>query len=183
LIKVAGASSHDIRASMSAGLSLFRILVVDDSPQMRAIIGTVLTAVGVGQVCYAGDGRRALEVLSQAEVDIIYVDLEMPVMNGLAFIAAVRALPPPVRYVPIIMVTGHSFGPSVFQARDAGVTEFLTKPVTARSILSRLDEVVRRPRPFVVAPTYVGPDRRRKNPPDYAGPMRRAKDTLVELQI
>lgn len=111
---------------MSANLSQFRILVVDDNPQMRSIIGTVLTAVGVGQVYFAGDGRRGLDILTGIPIDIVYVDLEMPVMNGLEFIAAARALPAPLRYVPIIMVTGHSFGPSVFQARDSGVTEFLT---------------------------------------------------------
>lgn len=157
------------------GLSALQILVIDDNPQMRAVVGAVLRAAGVGQVVYASDGRRGLDALQSHPIDVVYVDLEMPVMNGLQFIAAARALPPPLRYVPIVMLTGHSFGPSVLEARDAGMSEFLAKPVTARSILLRLEQVIFRPRPFVVAPRYVGPDRRRRSA-GYAGPLRRRAD-------
>jgi hypothetical protein len=64
----------------------------------------------------------------------------------------------------------------VFEARDAGVTEFVAKPVTAKAVLERIHAVIYRPRPFVRTKDYFGPDRRRKDDPGYEGPWRRATD-------
>ena len=150
---------------MTQGLGALRILVVDDNEQMRTIIGTVLAAAGVGRLFYAPDGRHALDLIRHEPVDVAYVDYEMPVMNGLDFISRVRMLPGEMRYLPIIMLTGHSDLPRLNGARDRGVTEFLTKPVTARTILTRLGAVIFHPRPFVVAPHFFGPERRRRAGP------------------
>lgn len=166
-----------------SGLAAFHILVIDDNAQMRTIIGTVLAAAGVRNLHYAQDGRGGLEVLSRRPIDVVYVDLEMPVMNGLAFIKAARALEGPKRRTPIIMLTGHSDTPSVLCARDFGVDEFLGKPVTAKSILSRLEAVIFRPRSFVIAQRYTGPDRRRRTVATYAGPRRRVADMADVLEL
>ena len=160
----------------TAGLGALRILVIDDSREMCTIVGTVLAAAGVGHLHYAQDGRRALEVMGAHAVDVAYVDQEMPVMNGLEFIAAVRRMDTSARYMPLIMLTGHADVRHVNAARDAGVTEFLCKPVTARAILARLNAVIMQPRPFVMAESYFGPDRRRMRAADYNGPLRRAAD-------
>ena len=65
----------------------------------------------------------------------------------------------------------------VCEARDAGVTEFIVKPVTANSVLSRMQAVIFKPRPFVKSEGYNGPCRRRVNDPKFAGPYRRAGDS------
>jgi CheY-like chemotaxis protein len=168
---------------MASGLAALDLLVVDDNAQMRTIIGTVLTAAGVRRLHYAPDGRRGLETIQKTRIDVIFVDFEMPVMNGLAFLQAVRSLDNDHCYLPIIMLTGHSDLKRITAARDLGVNEFLGKPVTAKSILTRLETVIMSPRPFVRAPRYFGPDRRRRVIPDYDGPKRRASDThaIVEL--
>jgi DNA-binding response OmpR family regulator len=75
--------------------------------------------------------------------------------------------------VPIIMLTGHSDKKRVMIARDAGITEFLTKPISAKSLYERILNVVLRPRPFVKTKTYFGPDRRRNVNPNYSGVERR----------
>jgi len=168
---------------METGLAALRLLVVDDNRQMRAIIGTVLSAAGVGRLFYATDGRQGLESVARNAIDVIYVDYEMPVMHGLDFISGVRSLTGPARFTPIIMLTGHSDRLRLGAARDRGVTEFLAKPVTARTILTRLGAVIDRPRPFVEAPNYFGPDRRRRVNPDYAGPKRRAGDQVDILEL
>ncbi len=168
---------------MTTGLSAFHILVIDDNAQMRSIIGTVLAAAGVRNLYYAQDGRDGLALLIERPVDVVYVDLEMPVMNGQAFIRAVRTLEGDKGQTPIIMLTGHSDAPSVLQARDNGVNEFLGKPVTAKSILSRLEVVIFRPRIFVLAQRYVGPDRRRRSPSDYRGPRRRHDEVGAFLEL
>ncbi len=80
---------------------------------------------------------------------------------------------------PVIMITGHSTMKRVNEARDVGVTEFLSKPVTARGVLERINRVVENPRPFVRTGDYFGPDRRRRNDPAYEGPKRRASDGVA----
>jgi CheY-like chemotaxis protein len=159
-----------------SGLAALRILVVDDKPQMRSIVGAVLSSAGVGQVSYAADGERALELVSSGAVDVVFADLEMPVMNGLELISAIRGLSTRERYLPIIMLTAHSDLARLSEARDRGMTEFLCKPVTARSILSRLEAVILRSRPFVSAPDYFGPDRRRAANGDKSKARRRSMD-------
>jgi len=162
---------------MSGGLSTLRILVVDDSDQMRTIIGTVLTGAGITHVQFAPNGVHGLRALAAKEFDVIYVDYEMGGMNGLDFITAVRAMEPPDRFIPIIMLTGHSDVKRINEARDRGVTEFLAKPVSAKTILSRLSAVIDHPRPFIKSGDYFGPDRRRKIVAHFTGPWRRATDT------
>lgn len=169
--------------SGGSNLRPLHVLVVDDNPQMRTIVGAVLSAAGVGRLHFAQDGRAGLETLRAHPIDLAFVDFEMPTLNGVEFTHAVRAQTAPLRYLPIVMLTGHSFGPTVFQARDAGINEFLVKPVTARSILNRLEAVIYRPRPFVVSTGYVGPDRRRRALPNYRGPRRRTSDREDILEI
>jgi len=76
-------------------------------------------------------------------------------------------------YVPIIMLTGHSEKKRVIAARDAGVTEFLAKPISAKWLYQRVLNVVANPRPFIRTRSYFGPDRRRNTNPNYIGPERR----------
>lgn len=163
---------------MASGLGALRILVIDDNPQMRTIVGTVLSAAGVGRLFYAQNGREGLAALTAYEPDITFVDYEMPQMNGLDFISGVRSLPSDLKMTPLIMLTGHSDSSRLRAARDRGVNEFLAKPVAAKTILSRLQAVIAHPRPFILTNTYFGPDRRRRNDPDYAGPKQRAGDKV-----
>ena len=74
------------------------------------------------------------------------------------------------------MMTGHVERSRVEQARDAGVNEFILKPLTPTALVSRLEAVLQRPRAFVRLPSYFGPDRRRRDDPAYRGPRRRAED-------
>lgn len=158
------------------GLAALRILIIDDNPQMRTIVGTVLAAAGVRHLHYAQDGREGLAVLAQRDIDIAYVDYEMPRMNGLDFISAVRASSDNSRFLPIIMLTGHCDMIRLNAARDCGVTEFVAKPVTAKTILSRIESVIIRPRPFVQSAGFFGPDRRRRSAAGYEGPRRLSVD-------
>jgi two-component system, chemotaxis family, chemotaxis protein CheY len=74
------------------------------------------------------------------------------------------------------MITGHSTMRRVGEARDVGVTEFLSKPVTARGVIERITRVVDHPRSFVRTSQYFGPDRRRRQEPAWPGPFRRSTD-------
>jgi DNA-binding response OmpR family regulator len=71
------------------------------------------------------------------------------------------------------MLTGYTERTRVTAARDAGITEFLAKPVSAKGLYQRIFSVVAHPRPFIKTATYFGPERRRTNNTNYAGPERR----------
>jgi CheY-like chemotaxis protein len=152
-------------------------LIVEDNAHMRALLRALLGGIGVGAIREAEDGGRALALLEGIRPDFVLTDLTMAPMDGIAFTRALRlshASPNP--YVPVIMVTGHTERERVVAARDAGVTELLAKPVTARSLLLRIAAIVDRPRPFVRGGAFFGPDRRRQNDAFYNGPWRRVED-------
>jgi two-component system, chemotaxis family, chemotaxis protein CheY len=158
-----------------------RVLVVDDNQHMRKLIITVLQAVGVRDLFEAPDGEHAWKTLRETNPDIIILDWQMDGMTGLEFASLIRNSPrSPNVYVPIIMLTGHTNLDHVRQARDAGVNEFLAKPVSVKAILSRLINVIEHPRNFVRTKTYFGPCRRRRAVAAYTGPERRKEFTLVD---
>lgn len=162
---------------MSLGLEALRIIMADDNPHMRAIVMTLLQSYGVTQVREAGDGAEAIAVLRDWPADLAIVDFKMAPMDGVAFTREVRKAPDSRNpYLPIIMMTGHSAKSRVEEARDAGVTEFIVKPVTAKTLLNRIYAVIYKPRPFMQTPDYFGPDRRRRNDSSYNGPWRREGD-------
>ena len=73
----------------------------------------------------------------------------------------------------MIMLTGHTQIDQVRQARDAGINEFLAKPVSVKTIMTRLVAVIEHPRPYVRTKAYFGPCRRRRGSEEYRGPERR----------
>jgi two-component system chemotaxis response regulator CheY len=158
---------------------LLKILLVDDNHHMRVLLSEILRAIGVRDVFEATDGAEALKSLRANQIDIIMTDLAMQPLDGIDFVRLLRNSPDsPNPMAPVIMITGHSTHRRVQEARDVGVNEFLSKPVTARGVLSRIAQVVDNPRPFVRTDGYFGPDRRRRPDPDYTGPRRRAADNV-----
>lgn len=162
---------------MTTGFEGVRVLLVDDNQHMRAIVLTVLGALNIRLIKETRDGSEALETMRKWKPDLAIVDFQMFPMDGVEFTRIVRNAPDSVDlYLPIIMMTGHSERSRVTEARDAGVTEFLVKPLTSRAVIDRLNAVIYKPRPFVRTPDYFGPDRRRKALKDYPGPFRRSGD-------
>ena len=156
---------------------LLKILLVDDNQHMRVLLTEILRAIGCREVFEAADGAEALQVLRANAIDIVMTDLAMQPLDGIDFVRLVRnSRDSPNPMVPVIMITGHSTHKRVNEARDVGVNEFLSKPVTAKGVLDRISRVVENPRPFVRTANYFGPDRRRRSDPDYSGPMRRSTD-------
>jgi CheY-like chemotaxis protein len=162
-----------------------KILVIDDNQHMRKLVVTVMQAFGAVQIYEAVDGQRAWSMLRDVNPDVIILDWMMEGMNGLDFTKMVRtSVASPNPYVPIIMLTGNTSLEAVSQARDAGVNEFLAKPVSVKSILVRLTSVIEHPRPFVRTKGYFGPCRRRRGKEEYRGPERRTESekTAAEFQ-
>jgi CheY-like chemotaxis protein len=156
---------------------LLKMLLVDDNHHMRVLLTEILRAIGVKQVFEASDGAEALQILRGSPIDIVMTDLAMQPLDGIDFVRLLRnSQDSPNPMIPVIMITGHSTMRRVAEARDVGVTEFLSKPVTARGVIERINRVVEHPRPFVRTGDYFGPDRRRREDPNYSGPYRRGSD-------
>jgi two-component system chemotaxis response regulator CheY len=152
-----------------------RVLVVDDNVHMRKLVTTILQAFGVLQVSEAESGDRAWTVLRETNPDVIVLDWVMEGMSGLDLIQMIRTNPQaPNPFVPVIMLTGHTSLDHVRQARDAGVNEFIAKPVSVKTMMSRLVAVIEHPRPYVRTSAYFGPCRRRRIE-DFNGPERRTE--------
>ena len=114
-----------------------RALVIDDSRAMRRIVSGILEALGF-EVSQAEHGRDGLDVLDGGWVpDLVCVDWNMPVMDGLQFISAVRSNPV-WRSVTIMMVTSESEQSQIVKALAAGAHEYVIKPFTADAIRDKL---------------------------------------------
>jgi two-component system chemotaxis response regulator CheY len=151
-----------------------RFLVVDDNPHMRRILRTLLQGYGSREIHEAEDGAAGLQAFTQLSPDIVIIDWAMPMFDGLEFARMIRQPDTnPSPFTPIIMLTGHSERRRVTAARDAGVTEFMVKPISAKGLHQRIVNVIANPRRFIKTKTYFGPDRRRNSAPSYTGPERR----------
>jgi two-component system chemotaxis response regulator CheY len=115
-----------------------RALVIDDSRTIRTIIGKILREIGM-DVLEACNGLQALEQFKMHDdIELVLVDWNMPVMNGLDFIKAVRAHGAYDR-VRILMVTSETEIDQVTRAMDAGANEYLMKPFSREVLIAKLD--------------------------------------------
>jgi two-component system chemotaxis response regulator CheY len=117
------------------------ILTVDDSPSIRQMIKVVLGPAG-HIVIEAGDGAQGLEKAKSTKLDLVITDLNMPVMNGLELIKALRGLPSLVG-LPIVFLTTESNDAIKQEAKTAGATGWITKPFKPEQLLTVVSKLVR----------------------------------------
>lgn len=160
---------------MAYKLNNIAVLVVDSNHNHMQLIKEVLRPLGVTRIAECTNAKDALAYLENNVVDIIFTEWHMDGdMDGIAFVEWVRKNPASKNvFVPIIMVTAQSEEWKVMRARDAGVTEFLVKPFSAKTMARRITVVIEYPRQFVRTDDFFGPDRRRHKVSNYTGPERR----------
>jgi CheY-like chemotaxis protein len=158
----------------SYNLSRLRALIVDDDPNMRTILRMTLEACGFKELRVASSGRKGFEVLQSFLPDLVITDWEMSGGHGIELLRRVRTDPAsPDRFLPVVVLSGYAYRESINEARDAGATDFLVKPVSAKRVVSRITGLIENPRPFIQTRDFFGPDRRRRADPDYDGPNNR----------
>lgn len=156
-----------------------KVLVVDDSRPMRSLIKSFLIGFGVKEMFEANDANEGYHTVKEVDPDIVITDWRMPPTDGIELVRQIRSdEDSPNPYLPIIMLTGFTELHRVKQARDAGVTAFLAKPISAAALYRRLCTVIDDQRPFVRVGDFFGPDRRalRREEP-YLGVERRMNTT------
>ena len=145
-------------------LSCLKVLVVGDIASIRTLLRTLLRTFAIKSVLEARDGSAALDLLASHPVDLIIADLKMKPMDGIEFTRQLRTpangLNP---CLPVLMVSGYTDKVLVKSAIQAGVTQFLAKPLTVNSLGQRLKAITEKPIPIVQTESYCGPDRRRKH--------------------
>ncbi|GAB6053163.1 response regulator [Magnetospira thiophila] len=140
-----------------------KVLIVEDNIHFRTLLKTILSFAGVKAIQEAEDGLEALEILQDFPADVAIVDWNMERMDGLEFVRHVRREPShqPRRRIPVLMVTGNGGTPCYTAARDAGVNDLLQKPISPKTLMKALGDVMDDAMAFIDTAAYVGPDRRR----------------------
>ncbi|NCC22901.1 MAG: response regulator [Alphaproteobacteria bacterium] len=174
-------TGNNNRQKKSYSLHQFTILIAEDFPFMADLLSSMLREFGVGRIIVAENGRDAISRLrssngdsgSREPIDLALIDWLMPKQNGMEVISWIRSHKrDSLRFLPTILISAYTSEAVVEAGRDNGFNEVLVKPVSAEKLAQRILYVIDNPRPFVKAPNFFGPDRRRKDL-DYSGEERR----------
>ena len=169
-------SDHDANKNV-------KILFLDDNRQMRTLVRTMLIAFGFRQIWGANTTSEAQDLATDIRFDLIFVDQKLGNNSGLEFVRWLRDPDGGVTpFVPIIMISSFSERARIMDAINAGVDEFLVKPVKPVDVARRIDAVTFKRRGFIRSSDYFGPDRRRRKDPLYSGPLRRSGEPDHEAE-
>jgi len=120
-----------------------KILVVDDFSTMRRIIKNLLRDIGFTNVTEADDGTSALPMLEKGNFDFIVTDWNMPGMQGIDLLKAIRK-DPELAALPVLMVTAESKKDQIVTAVQAGVNGYVLKPFTAQTLKEKIEKIFQR---------------------------------------
>ena len=154
------------------------VLIVDGRGQGDKMLRLALSAIGVGRVITHAAGTDALAAIRQESYDVVFCSEDIIGMNPVAFLKALRRdTDSPNRTVPIILVSGYLQRRQVELLRDCGANDVLVTPASADAVKRKLRSVVLAPRPFIVDPSFSGPDRRYREEGAIEGNERRGRGT------
>jgi len=144
-------------------LTELTVIVAEDNEPMRKILRGVLRALGIRDIIAMDNGLDVFDYLKGKDVDLIIADNMMSPMNGIELVSLIRSGAEGVDpFIPFIMISGFTDLDRIIEARDAGISEYLAKPVSAKKIYQRISSVIENPRDFVRTSSFFGPDRRRR---------------------
>ncbi len=170
---------------MAYNFTNVRVLVVESSEPMFKLIKGVLNLFTVPESnIYASyTVEDAFEKYKKYNHDLIIVDWLQNPDRGIKLTKILRTdKESPNPFVPVIMTAGSAHLTRVIKARDSGISEYLVKPFTAKSLAERISRVIEKPRLFVVSENFTGPDRRVKLDPRYKG-IERRKEAAKTMSV
>tara|TARA_R110002096_G_scaffold229669_3_gene419254 strand:- start:379 stop:924 length:546 start_codon:yes stop_codon:yes gene_type:complete len=169
---------------MNTDFKYLKVLIVEDDEHIANMIKVILMAFSVEQVHVAASYQEAIDIIEDHPVDCAIVDYLMEPDKGTRFIEHVRWSSNPDRaQMPLILCTVYTDMKTIVEARDAGVSEILAKPVTPMSIFYKIIAAMEKPRPFISAPRYKGPDRRCRTLPWKGKPERRISHLAAATKV
>jgi two-component system chemotaxis response regulator CheY len=120
-----------------------RILIVDDFSTMRRIVRNLLQEIGFNQTAEAEDGKSALQLLRSQPFDFVVTDWNMPGMNGIELLKAIRS-DARLAKLPVLMVTAEAKREQIMEAAQNGVNGYIVKPFTAETLKDKLAKIFER---------------------------------------
>ena len=118
-----------------------KILVVDDSRIMRNLVKNTFGELKIPcEYLEAENGRKALQIIESNKVSLIFLDWNMPEMDGMEFLKQVRSMPD-YKDIPIIMVTSEAAKYNVVEALQNGATDYIVKPVQEKVFRDKLGDI------------------------------------------
>ncbi len=152
------------------------LLLVDENEQSRSFTRSICRSMHFDDILIAGSSSDALDVLRTKKVGLVLCDSELSPMSAIDFVKKIRSneagwLTPSI--VPIILLTSEGSPAAFIDARDAGVSDFLVRPLVMQRLMNSVNSIFLSQRPYVKSKNYIGPCRRRKQAP-FHGPERRA---------
>jgi two-component system chemotaxis response regulator CheY len=117
-----------------------RALIVDDQQTIRSLVRNGLREIGVQSIEEAVDGEAGLRTLFERRSNLVISDFNMPKLDGLAFLRAVRATPQ-LKSTAFIMLTGRADAELLLRAQQFGVNNYLVKPFTVQTLRDKIEEV------------------------------------------
>ena len=152
-------------------------MIIDANHASARLLADLLKGLGARDIVFEVDEKQAVEVAADYEPTLVFLDRAGPRFDGESLARRIRRSPLECRRAPIIMVSADATATNIKGARDAGIHEFMVKPFTTGDLLRRVINVATKPRSWVEAVGYVGPDRRRFNSGEYAGPRKRSEES------
>lgn len=147
---------------VSTLFSTINLAIVDADQNIAYLTRKLLSSLGFNRIFIVHSGEDVIELMKEEPIDIIITDWETSSMGGIDLAKFLRRSPEsPNRMLPVIMLTAHADRYHIEKARDSGVTEYVIKPFSAKTLLERIYAVVENPRGFIISKKYIGPDRRR----------------------
>ena len=151
-------------------LSELRFLIAEENRYMLTVLRQQLKAFDIAEIVEVQNGDEAAQALDATDVDFAIIDSGMTPVDGLSFTRHVRSGKGiPNAELPIILLIAHPSVETIAAARDAGATEVLSKPVSAKLLFDRIQYSITNSRDFVKADGFAGPDRRRRRNADAPG--------------
>lgn len=149
----------------SVDFSKLRVLIVENHALMRRLLHEMLRGFGVSHVREAKSVPGAIDLIYSEEFDVVILDFFLGELDGADFAWVVRRDANCVnREVPILLITSMPDHHKVLKVRDAGINGMLTKPIAPKDLYERIYRMLASPRPFLITPAYVGPQRDRAKP-------------------
>ena len=166
----------DARTLSRIAPTIQRVVIVDPNLAAARLLVDIMKSLGCREVIHEPDAARALDAVREIEPGLIFTERLGPRLDGEKLTRTLRRSNLACRRAPIIMVTADATASTIKGARDCGVHEFLRKPFTSADLFRRVENVALKPRDWIEGVAYVGPDRRRFNSGEYAGPQKRKQD-------
>ena len=156
-----------------------RIIVIDPNGPNAKMLANLLKGLNPSCQVYGSTGaEHALALARELNPDLIFVESTGPEIDGMKFARDLRRSDFACREAAMVMVSADATAGMILGARDAGIHEFLRRPYTMGDLQKRIDAVSGKPRDWIEAQSYVGPDRRRFNSGEFTGSKKRQSDAV-----